>query len=107
MPHQLIDTRAGMPESSSQVENVPQVVRAVRAEVGAVGVGAGDGAVVDPAEAVTGQDCASAGGGPLPPPGPPPAIGLPTIRRQRMGVFLIDDIHVSGFHWLGGGSAWN
>ena len=44
MPHQLIDTQAGMPGSSSQVENVPQVVRAVRAEVGAVGVGAGDGA---------------------------------------------------------------
>ena len=75
MPHQLIDTRAGMPESSSQVENVPQVVRAVRAEVGAVGVGAGDGAVVDPAEAVTGQDCASAGGGAV------AATGAPTGDR--------------------------
>src|SRR6266545_5138761 len=63
-------------------KRVPQVVRAVRAEVGAVGVGAGDGAVVDPAEVVTGQDCTSARG-----PLPPPAIGLPTIGRQRMGVF--------------------
>jgi len=33
--------------------------------------------------------------------GAPPAIGLPTIGRQRMGVFLIGDIHVSGFHWVG------